>query len=86
MYTKTTSTTTTTTTTRDRGDRYGPIELAQLVQISRRGVAKPQARCGWAGERAYRSVYRQLQQQLCWFQRILGLTIALQRARIALSR
>jgi len=27
----TTSTTTTTTTTRDRGDRYGPIEWAQLA-------------------------------------------------------
>jgi len=28
----TTTTTTTTTTTRDRGDRYGPIEWAQLQQ------------------------------------------------------
>ena len=27
------STTTTTTTTRDRGDRYGPMELAQLVKL-----------------------------------------------------
>jgi len=28
----TTTTTTTTTTTRDRGDRYGPIEWAQLLR------------------------------------------------------
>jgi len=33
MSTTSTSTTTTTTTTRDRGDRYGPIEWAQLEKI-----------------------------------------------------
>ena len=34
MSTTTTTTTTMTTTTRDRGDRYGPMEWAQLRQIS----------------------------------------------------
>jgi len=29
----TTTTTTTTTTTRDRGDRYGPMEWAQLADL-----------------------------------------------------
>ena len=34
----TTMTMTTTTTTRDRGDRYGPIEWAQLGWLIRRFV------------------------------------------------
>jgi len=33
MSTMTTTTTTTTTTTRDRGDRYGPMEWAQSLQL-----------------------------------------------------
>ena len=38
MSTTTSTTTTTTTTTRDRGDRYGPMEWAQLVVIRRKVI------------------------------------------------
>ena len=46
----------TTTTTRDRGDRYGPMEWAQMgpinpltvtVKVDCKSTAMPVASCGW---------------------------------------
>jgi len=57
------TTTTTTTTTRDRGDRYGPIEWAQQIIVTKVGVAEIEMVPNRPSNRA-RQLYKNY---LCYF-------------------